>query len=565
MTDFIFLFIILCLIPVSRYPVRYGNGFALKEHLFYLAGMAWLCKAAFFGAVYPSSLAGQFLLAYAIFGLMSVMWAVNVEKAWEDVPKWISLFALFTLVASIPMKTVMLLSVIPIPLYLAYGFMQTALKKDPLDKDALLGHFFGFIGNTNHSAAFLAPYTFISLWLAVNVSPWFFLLAAANLAGVVMTKCWASMLGTAIGVCFAFPPYSLFGLPVLAVTGTGLCLLRKYRKDWYVRLVVSKGNQYYYDDYGIVQKEKTLTARLYYLIVAYRIWRKHPVFGIGLNGYMKEVYDNQADLKGKYADLITSKGEYNAFPRRTHNDLAESLVELGTIGFLIMAGFMASVIYGAASSGNYILLAGVVCLIVNGFFFYTQSSFSYVPWMVLAACASGSGVSHFSLPLVAVLLVALFCFKLGLSYVIKPHLSMAWLARANMLADEPKEQERCVNKALELTPTYGAALSAAVELKAPHDPFISMFYQERAVHHYDGTMRAWGVWGRYGEMLMKCGNWEGAKRVLKYADHLNPSFGTPRMVLNTMEAEERKIIAAREEKALKDKQFRNLATGGRAA
>lgn len=561
MLETVFLVIILSVIPMAKYPIRFGSGYTLKEHLFYLAGLAYLCKGVLFGGLCAVSMSGQLLFAYTLFGIVSILWATNSEQAWQDVPKWLAMYALFVMVSSVPVKTVMLLAVIPVLPFLAYGFMQDVYpRRDFLDKsmdDRCIDEanrksgtpkskFFGFIGNTNHASAFLAPYTFVCLWLAVNVSPWFYLLAGFNLFGLYRMKCLGALTGTAMGLCVAFPPYSLLGLIPIGLAVVSVLLCRKFKKEWYGRIVERT-------------KDLTLWSRIYYAIVALKMWKKRPCLGYGLRGFRKEIYDVQAELKGKYSGLVTNEGRYLSYPTRAHNDLLESLCELGIAGFALMLGFLGTVVYGAISSGNYIILAGVVCLMVHGMFFYTMSTFSYVPYMMLTACASGSAVSPYSLPFAVGLILTAFLVTLGISYVIYPHLTTMWLARIN---GKPwDKQNRCVDSALVFDPSGGAALSAAIRIKAHVDPYMALHLAERAVHHYDGTMQAWGVWGIYGELMMKTGNWEGAKRALRYAVYLNPTFEAPQKILDEMEETERRMTEQREEQAKRMHQFQSLANG----
>lgn len=552
MVEVLFLAAILSITPLCKYPIKYGNGFALKEALFYTVGILYACKVLLFGGGYAASLPGQILFLYMILSLASMMWCTNVEQGWQDVPKWIAMYVLFSLASSVPVKTVLLLSAIPIPFYLAYGFSQSIWpKRDFFDKDIVYGKFISTGGNTNHTAAFLAPYVFVNLWLSVHVSAWFIPLVILTLLGIHRTKCYGARAGIAVGLCFVAPPYSFLGFVVIGLAVAFILALRKWNKEAYAEWAHSGTGS---------DKEKSLTSRVYYCIVAYHLWKKCPVFGWGLRAYRKEIYDLQAQFNGKYKDLVTQHGVYNAFPQRVHNDLMEALVEHGAIGFLLLAGFMATVVTGAALSGNYILLAGIVCLIVNGMLFYTLSSFSCVPWMFIAACASGSTVSAISLPFAAGLIISAFLVKLCLAYVVKPHLSSMWLARANK-DDSLKWKNHCIDKALNLTPTDGATVSSAIKVKAQGDIFLAEHFAERAVHHYDGTMKAWGTWGVYGELLWKTGNWEGAKRALRYSLYLDPSFESSKIVLGMIEAKEKEVIEAQKAKQERMEQFKRLANG----
>ena len=559
MLETVFLVAILCVIPLARYSTMRGDGFTLKHTLFILAGLLYLCIKLFTGFTFT----GNILFYFVSFCTLSMVWSVNFEQAWEDVAKWWALYALFVITSLVPVKTVMLLSMIPIPLFLVMGFMQDVYPgKDYFDEmvtnriktnmdtygwrdcKGRTSFFIGSIGNSNHAACFLAPYTFITIYLSYSVSPYFAILLPFILYGLYRTKCHASWLSVMAGSFFLFPPYSLI---VGAVVFTATILLAFiYRKKIFKDI-----------------KLHSLHARFYYWIVAFRLWKKSPVYGYGLKSYRKEIYEEQGKMNmegGKYNHLILwNDRDFLAYPTRAHNDFIEVAVETGIIGLALFVAFIASVFISGISAGNWVLLGGFACLVANGFLFYPTATFSYVPYFVLASVISAPTVSIISLPFAAGCVLSAFFVKLAISYVINPHIALIWFSKAHQTEDIVK-QNQYIDKALSLAPTSGTILAWAVEFKKKFDIVLAKYYAERALHYADGSMRMWYTWAFYGDMQARTGNWEGAKRSIRYALFLNPWCHEAKDLLAKMEEIEKqgRERAEAEQKKIRDEQISNL-------
>jgi tetratricopeptide (TPR) repeat protein len=590
--ELVLISIILIVLPLFKWNVKWGGAFVAKEVVFFIISIGYLCILLLTGMKIAGGYSGYFLLTFVIFATCSAMWSSNIEQTWQDIVKWWAMYGLFIMASSLPVNTILVISVIPLPVFLAWGFLQY-LDKDPFDKElkaymALREREMGYrmflgIGNPNHTGAFLAPYMFIVAYLGINVSPYFYLLLPPLAYGIYLTECYSAILGIVVGACFVYPPYSLFGLLVLAACAATVLYIRKYKVEFYQR--------------RLRRKVYSLKTRFYFVKIALRLWRQNPLFGWGLKTFARESYDMQAimnkddpNLLGYADDKIHIPPKYSPFPERVHNDFIEILMESGVIGAILFMAFLSVISYNAVMSGNYVLLAGIICLAVHGCTFYTISAFSYIPYMVLAVCASGATAVNVSFPFILGAAISCVAIKMVISYAIYPLLSMMLVARCNLVlkrvereimtlenvkASQPMtekeiaemdnrirrilmeghaEQERYIDKAVKYTPVNGSVLATAADLKGKIDPWFALHYAERAIHYFDGVMLCGGVWGNYAELLLKCGNWNGAKRAYSYALFLDPTLVAARLTLRNMEQREE----AQKEKQVRDQQIVTL-------
>jgi hypothetical protein len=277
----------------------------------------------------------------------------------------------------------------------------------------------------------------------------------------------------------------------------------------------------------------------------------------------------------------------------------EILSDGGIIGAILLLSFVGFTIYSAIQTGNYILLGGLACLMLHGTVFYTLSTFSYVPYIVLAACVSSQIVTPYHIPMAISIIIVLALIRLVIDYVIKPQLSLYWITKCIMaprviqnklnplmirrrtLEERKKHgvpeheeveinydlrkigekiqgsifesidlQNQYIDKAVSLTPCDGSAIGTAAKVKAQTDPWLGLHYMERAIHLFDGIMKLPETWAMYGEMQKMTGNWEGAKRSFKYSLHLNPRLYQVRDMLKEMTKSEEDLI-------LRNKQIEN--------
>jgi uncharacterized protein HemY len=112
-----------------------------------------------------------------------------------------------------------------------------------------------------------------------------------------------------------------------------------------------------------------------------------------------------------------------------------------------------------------------------------------------------------------------------------------------------KQQNEEVDKALALAPTDGYVVTQAIQVKQQFDPWLALHFAERTIHHFDGVMKMWAMWMQYGALLHATGNWEGAKRALRFAIFLNPSSYEAHTLLRAMEQREKEMQEAKSKEA----------------
>jgi hypothetical protein len=237
----------------------------------------------------------------------------------------------------------------------------------------------------------------------------------------------------------------------------------------------------------------------------------------------------------------------------------------GLIGFILIVTFLASVVYSAIVTHNYILLGGIVALMVHGMFFYTLAAFSYVPYMVLIASSMTASIA-FPIPLAIGVLISIVLVRLIIVYLVKPQLALLWIAKAANTNDYVL-QNKCIDKAVDYDPTNGAVLASAATIKSASDPWLGLFYSEMSLHFYDGLMRPAELWTKYGQLQARVGNVEGGKRALRYSLYLNPCYYPARDILQHIAKQEKEWKENNDKaaKALRDQQILNTLNPDRRA
>jgi hypothetical protein len=528
--------IILIIVPLARLSLKAGGTYKIKETILFTLSFGYLCYMLLFGYKLVNSYIGYSLFLVVLYITMTATWSSNIEQSWKDIIKWWSLLGLFTMATMVEAKTLLMISMIPIPFFIAYGFMHH-YGYEPFDKDlrkyvkaqvlSNRARFLGFMGNTNHAAAFIAPYLFIAIYLTVNVSLWFSLFIPMILVGVYLTQCYSAMVGIFFGLCVIYPQYSLWLLVFIPIGAIVLLIIKKRYSEQYTQ--------------RFEKKIFNLTTRFYYWLIAFNLWKKRPIFGWGICAYRKELYECQAEMNKKDDSLLGYKDEkedipakFTPWPERAHNDYVEMLCDGGIIGFILMVTFMSAIVYTAIGSGNYILLGGIICLMVHGFMFYTMSTLSVVPYMVLIAALSQPVVLLYAVPLPIALIGVCIIVKLIVTHVIKIQVAMMYAHRALSATDQIKK-EQYIDKAIALDSTNSHICMIAVDLKIVRDKWIALHFAEHAIHCFDGLMQLPRLFLQYGEIQALCGNSEAAHKSFQYALYLNPRLDRARYLLQQMD------------------------------
>jgi O-antigen ligase len=524
--------IIAILVPLYRPPLRLANAHLIKFPMVYVVSLGYVCYLILFGYKMVTSYVCYSIFLLALYTTLSASWSSNIEQSWKDIVKWWSLLGIFTMAANVPVNSLMVVSIIPIPFFIAWGFLQYS-GHEPFDKDmkyyvnnsAKIPRrlFLGGMGNTNHAAAFLAPYLFINIYLAINVSIWFAVLIPFIIAGVILTKCYSAMLGVLAGMCFIYPPYSLWLLLCIPIGVCASIVLYVYYPTIYEKVIGTK--------------RLNFMSRIYYWKVAFELWKKKPIFGWGPDSFKKELFECQAEMNQKDQSLLGYKDDakdipskYTPYPEKAHNDYVQFLADGGIVGFILILLFVASIIYSAILSGNYILLGGAICLAVHGVFFFTISTLSFVPYMILGAALSPSPILYYAVPLPIALIGVLAIIRLCVTHAINPVIASILAQKAVGEANEEK-RENLIDKAISFDSTNSQLCMIAVDVKVQKDRWIALHYMEHAIHCFDGIMQLPILFLKYGELQNLCGNLDAAQKAFKYALYLNPRLDRARFLL----------------------------------
>lgn len=250
------------------------------------------------------------LFAVIIWLAASILWSESHHSILE-LFTWCSYFLIFSAARNVDTQFVMWM-LMPNGIYLS---IKQLIKQTRTD-DAFI--VFPLFGNGNHNAAFLITALFASIWLAVNVYPYIFILSAIMSLAIVRTKCRGATLGMAVGIVVMMCAYeremiyySLFLFVVFIIASS-----KRFINGWY------------HDRISIYRDV---------------IKRIHPrwLIGRGLNYFRGETYYG-----------------------RVHNDFLEIVGEIGLVGFLLFAFIFTQLTYSP------IILGCFVAFMIHSMFFY---------------------------------------------------------------------------------------------------------------------------------------------------------------------------------------------------
>jgi hypothetical protein len=238
--------------------------------------------------------------------------------------------------------------------------------------------------------------------------------------------------------------------------------------------------------------EKSLLGRIGLYRAAVELIRQKPVMGWGLNSYAKELPET---------DTVTlSATDENKRSHRVHNDHLEIIVEVGVIGYILIASLFSSISYDPIIFG--LLVAFTVCAC---FFFPLREVHTAAPfWAVMGSSAGGILTPVFLPPIVIILVCAI---------IIAMTMKTLKIFRGQWYSEMAKNKKGITHTeklalydiALENDPDNGGYLSDAAYLNFETDPVKSFHLMERAVVNYDGERRKHQIYDLYTRCLIRAG------------------------------------------------------------
>lgn len=495
------------LVPVIRGRGHYGwtefkdRVFALVSCLAFVALLPFLPAVGGRGA---ASMLGLFV-AYLT---ASTFWSDDPRGALEDLTRWwgLLLFALCCGVA--PMELSLRAVFLPAPFVAVYGLIHQWLVVDPihpetaefLRKRKKATRLYSWLGNSNYTAAYLAPQFFIGFHLALTGSAWWFVALVPVVLAIVWSQCRAAWCSVVVGLAVLdailypwFLPLVLIGPVVLSA----LCLPRI---------------------------EPTI-GRIFYALACWHMFRGRPLFGWGPRVFRRRYFRVQAMMNRKDPSILgdlENQGR-NTFPvgKRAHNDHAETLAEGGTIGYGLLLAFMGTSVWAALP--HPILAAGLVCAFVHALFFYNlRTAATALPAFGLAGAAA-MGPGAVAVPLAPAVLMAAVAVWIAYRHAWRPLVAGEHYAKA-CYKNQGKEAERHLQKALAMDPYNNMYLTAGAFPRDGWNPAQAFAYLERAVQHIDGQKLEWALFDQFGRTAWMNGAMLVAKRAFEQAIYLNPSY-----------------------------------------
>lgn len=274
------------------------------------------------------------LIAVTVWFLVSIIWSESTYSVFEFF-LWCSYFLLFTAARKVSTEFVMyLLLPVGIFLSLAQFHLQYKYRDKYLHK---AWKRFPVFGNSNHNAAFLCLTFYAALWLALNVSNYFYAASAIIGAAVLQTKCRGGIAGLILSVILFMSIIE----PEILIYSAVLFLV-----------------------FGVLNIGKIINGSYRDRIVIYRdaIKRIHPrwLTGRGLN-YFREL---------KYG--------------RVHNDILEIIGETGLVGLALLVALFAQI------SFTPVILCCLVCFLIHGMvFFPLREVHTAAPfWAIMGSAAT---------------------------------------------------------------------------------------------------------------------------------------------------------------------------------
>jgi hypothetical protein len=502
--DFVYVCLCAILIPIIRRDAIHADGYEEeKDRWFLVISGLFLAAVLLFGRIPgPGGLGGYALCFFCAYAGLSLLWSKLPRNAGREVMRWSGLLLLYLAAGTVDRALACEALVLTSCVVSLYGMVQQIWARDPIHKgvdQALVNRhkrtrFYSFLGNSNYTGSYLSVTFFAALYLASEVSPWWYGAVGLIGASVAMTQCRAAVLAVIAG--FALLPKVW---PVAFFLGG-------------VAVII------------FIAAPETFLSRWYYAQICYRIWKKSPIFGSSANIFRRSIFWVQAEMNREDPTFLGTPQEpgRNTFPvgKRAHNDHAEILCEYGIVGYGLFGLFVGATLWDADMG---FLAAGFLAGIVNAAFFYSlRLSETAVPIMIVAGLTATPGAG-IEVPLTIAGPLALLALWLVWVFPGRAWMREHYFQRSFQAPDE-KDRIRAILKAGKFDPDHNRTLWRAAMLTLQLQPAKAFDLLLRMIHHNDGEQVLWQAYDLLGRAALINGAMLYARDCFATAIYLNPRF-----------------------------------------
>lgn len=390
-----------------------------------------------------------------------------------------------------------------------YAISQNIFWKDFLHINTIVGDIrpTGFIGNINMLGHFLGPCVFISIWLGLSDSWFWFILTGIILFTLFLTHCRGAMFGLMSGVLFLgfyFELWPLFFIVLVFIP----------------TLVLSFKNG------SSLTKEKiysllSFKERLCYLKLAFselpRVW----LFGLGFDGFKSRVPFIQRDLNEKSKGEFLKRENYlSPFPQKCHNDYLQHILDGGVVnlGFILWFIYLAFSCVDLTNSMNLWFSVGLISylassLVLHNFHIPTTN---ILFWFLVFTLIRSEEVVQVPVNSLSYFIVFIFV-TLICKYIMREFLYDMYLIKSLRGKQLPL-------KALRLKPRGSMVNSFAAAFYHSKNNFSGSFIHSiYGLVNFDGQQKYWEIWTNLGIALFITRSFILAKFCFETALKFNPN------------------------------------------
>lgn len=468
-------------------------------------------------------------ISYALWLCASLLWTSHPHSA-HELFNWLSYMVLF-LAAQALRIDIVLWFIFPVGLLFAGMQIYRYLIKrgDPLF----------ILGNTSHSAAFILSGLMACIWLSgintgvlslilsIFILPLIFAVTATKSKGGIS----AMLISLFFMSIFLKSPF-LLSVSIAVLLSIGLWMFVNRRHNWGVT--------------GSLRERKLIFAAALVII------KDKPLIGYGLQMFRKLMPFATARLyKEKWFDKLIKErsAEYkgdNIYSNKVHNDILETIVEVGIIGLALLIYLFSQFQLDVYSAGFF-----VMAVVSSLWFFYFRNTHTAVPfWAVMGAVAAGNvnnGAGYSMLILKAVMAAIIVVI---ITLVFKKFIGLVHYTEAVLTPDINKKLD-LTQKAINCDPNNGDYLNYHAFNSFLVNPAAALLYTMRGLLVYDGNRQIWGLWNTLCRLIfnmnkLQIAGWANQNAFSFFPDHqeskdIKNAIETMKLTLNGnfKEAEEK--------------------------